>query len=143
MAALRSGRMLHGLAIRKVTAAPMAYFDTTPLGRILNRFSGDLQKVDVQLGPAVASLGDFVFSLVGNIVINVLVSPYILVAVLPLGWLYAKVSAYYRESSRELLRLDSVSKSPIYAAFTEALNGAPTIQAFGVLSNFEVANVKR
>ena len=71
----------------------------------------------------------YFFQLSGTLVLLVLNSPYILLCVPFLAVLYVRVAAYYRNSSRELQRLDSISKSPVYAAFGEALTGAPTIQA--------------
>ena len=64
-------------------------------------------------------------------------SPWVLLAFPVVGVYYVKISSYYRSSTRELQRLDSVSKSPIYAAFTEALNGASTIQAMDAAGRFE------
>ena len=64
-------------------------------------------------------------------------SPWILLAFPVVGVYYYKISTYYRSSTRELQRLDSVSKSPVYAAFTESLNGASTIQAMDAVGRFE------
>ena len=64
-------------------------------------------------------------------------SPWILLAFPVVGVYYYKISSYYRSSTRELQRLDSVSKSPVYAAFTESLNGASTIQAMDAVGRFE------
>merc|ERR1719478_1637372 len=63
-------------------------------------------------------------------------SPYLLLLFLPLGLLYYTTQKYYRASARELQRLNSISKSPLYSAFNEALNGCATIQAMGAVARF-------
>jgi len=135
-----AGRKIHNGALRAVVASPMEFFDTTPLGRILNRFSVDVQKIDVQLASSGSQFVGYVVSLICTIVIIALVSPYILVTMPFLTYLYILYASYYRNTAREVQRLDSISKSPIYAAFTEALNGASSIQAYGANERFESVN---
>jgi len=143
LASIRASRKMHDLAFSAVLFSPMSFFDTTPLGRILNRFQMDMQKVDVQLSSTIGSMMLYLFQLLGTLVLLCLSSPLILASVPFLGVIYYKVAAYYRASSRELQRLDSVSKSPVYAAFSEALAGAATIQAFGRAGEFCVANERK
>uniref|UniRef100_A0A7S0JEQ6 ATP-dependent transporter ycf16 n=1 Tax=Calcidiscus leptoporus TaxID=127549 RepID=A0A7S0JEQ6_9EUKA len=121
----------------------MSFFDTNPLGRILNRFSVDQQKIDVQLSPTASQLVMYVFNLTGTLIILTSNSPWIAISLLPLSYLYVKVASFYRSSSRELQRLDSISKSPIYTAFTEAVNGTATIQAFGATDRFAQDNAHK
>ena len=140
LACLRASRRTHASALGAVFAVPQSFYDTTPLGRILNRFSTDLQVVDVQLRTTTQQLWLCAFNVVGVLALQLLNSLYILLVLPPIALIYARVASYYRHSSRELQRLDSVSKSPIYAAFTEALNGAATIRAFGAADRFTRAN---
>jgi ABC-type multidrug transport system fused ATPase/permease subunit len=142
-ASLHAGRRVHTAAANAVFATPMSFFDTTPLGRILNRFSGDVQKVDTQLCSSGNSFVNLCASLLGTLSLLVLNSWWIVCLVPVLGVGYLRVAQYYRNSARELQRLDSVSKSPIYAAFSEALGGAATIQAYGRLAAFEADNRRR
>eukprot|EP00965_Chrysotila_dentata_P088721 2928942-Pleurochrysis_carterae.AAC.2 len=142
-ASLRAARIIHDDALKAVIAAPMAFFDTNPLGRILNRFSVDQQKVDVQLSPTASQLIMYTFNLIGTLVILTGNSPWIAISLIPLSIVYVRVAAYYRESSREMQRLDSISKSPIYTAFTEAVNGTPTIQAFRATERFYDENARK
>jgi len=136
LACVRAGRRTHEDVLSAVLASPMSFFDTTPLGRILNRFSTDLQVVDVQLRMTTQALGLCVFNLIGTLLLVVANAWQISFGLLPLGVAYLVVARYYRASSRELQRLDSVSKSPIYAAFSEALQGATSIVAFGATRRF-------
>ena len=82
-------------------------------------------------------------SLIGTLSLLVLNSWWIVLTVPVLGVVYLRIAGFYRNSARELQRLDSVSKSPIYAAFSEALGGAATIQAYGRTHAFEAANMAR
>ena len=82
------------------------------------------------------------FSLIGTIALLVMNSPIIIAGMIPLSVVYLRVARYYRRSSRELQRLDSISKSPIYAAFSEALSGAATIKAFRAADRFDASNRK-
>jgi len=136
LATLRASRAMHKMASDAVLLAPIQFFDTNPLGRILNRFSVDMQVIDVQLSPVAGQLLIYCFQLAGTITLLILNSPFIVAAIIPLSFLYLRVAYYYRHSSREIQRLDSISKSPLYTSFAEALNGAITIQAFGAVSVF-------
>ena len=140
---VNAARRVHTAAASAVLAAPMSFFDTTPLGRILNRFSGDVQKVDTQLASSGFSFVNLVASLIGTLSLLVLNSWWIVLTVPVLGVVYLRIAGFYRNSARELQRLGSVSKSPIYAAFSEALGGAATIQAYGRTHAFEAANMAR
>ena len=82
-------------------------------------------------------------SLIGTLSLLVLNSWWIILTVPVLGVMYMRIAGFYRNSARELQRLDSISKSPIYAAFSEALGGAATIQAYGRTRAFEAANMAR
>ena len=136
LACVRAGRRLHEGCVAAVVGSPMSFFDTTPLGRILNRFSTDLQVVDVQLRMTTQAFGLCLFNLIGTLLLVIINAWQILFGLVPLGFAYVYVARYYRSSSRELQRLDSLSKSPIYAAFTETLHGATTIIAFGASERF-------
>ncbi|EOD34565.1 hypothetical protein EMIHUDRAFT_228550 [Emiliania huxleyi CCMP1516] len=82
------------------------------------------------------ALGLCVFNLIGTLLLVVANAWQISFGLPPLGVAYLVVARYYRASSRELQRIDSVSKSPIYAAFSEALQGATSIVAFGATRRF-------
>ena len=135
-----AGRKIHNAALRATIASPMEFFDTTPLGRILNRFSVDCQKVDREIASSGSMLAGYAVSLLCTVIIIALVSPLVLILMPPLAFFYLTYASYYRNSAREVQRLDSISKSPIYASFTEALTGASSIQAFLANERFEIAN---
>lgn len=131
------------LVLLAVLASPVRFFDQTPLGRIINRLSADLQVVDIQLRMTSQQFFLIVFNVLGTLILLLVNSVYIAVCMLPLGVIYYYCAKYYRHSSREIQRLDSVSKSPVYAAFSEALNGWSTIRAFGAVERFEHSSVRK
>ncbi len=128
--ALKASRSLFSSALTAVTRAPVSYFDTTPTGRILNRLSSDVEVIDDSLCYNVSSYIYQLFSVLGILAMVSAVSPVFSAACLPLGAAYYYVQMYYRHSSRELKRLESASKSPIFAALEETLNGRATIRAY-------------
>ncbi|KAA0160384.1 hypothetical protein FNF28_05463 [Cafeteria roenbergensis] len=125
-----AAKKLHDSMLKQVPWAPQSFFDTTPAGRILNRFSGDVYTVDETLMPTLASLLLQVFSVVGTIAVIASATPLFLTLLLPLSLVYAYTQRYYVSTSRELQRLNSASRSPIFAQFSEALSGAVTIRAY-------------
>ncbi|PWA42410.1 ABC transporter C family member 13 [Artemisia annua] len=127
---LRAAIHVHNNLLKKLVDAPVSFFDQTPSGRILNRLSSDLYTIDDSL-PFILNilLATFV-GLVGIAIILSFVQVMFLLLILPFWYIYSKVQFYYRSTSRELRRLDSVSRSPIYASFSEILDGSSTIRAF-------------
>lgn len=142
---------------------PMAMFDTTPLGRILSRFSKDMEAVDTELPGVFEVLLSLLFSVsvqfkrvnnhtfsstvlmrfffyhlssknkgLSTIVVISVSTPLFLAVILPIGIVYYFVQRFYVATSRQLKRLESVSRSPIYSHFGESIQGAPTIRAYGV-----------
>ncbi|MFS7950853.1 putative ABC-type xenobiotic transporter [Helianthus anomalus] len=127
---LRAAIHVHNSLLKKLVDAPVSFFDQTPSGRILNRLSSDLYTIDDSL-PFILNilLANFV-GLLGIAIILSFVQVMFLLLILPFWYVYSKVQFYYRSTSRELRRLDSVSRSPIYASFSETLDGSSTIRAF-------------
>jgi len=107
---MRASRKLHECALCGVSGSPVGFFDVTPLGRIINRFSSDLQAVDVQLRASTQMLFMSAFAILGALSAIALASPLALLAAVPLGLLYYRLAAFYRASSRELRRLESTSQ---------------------------------
>ena len=109
----------------------MSFFDTTPLGRILNRFSSDIEVIDNELGSAMAQVFSSLMNVIGALIAIVAATNGLFAPVaIPIILVYYYFSKYYRKTSTELKRLESVSKSPIFALFSEALTGASTIRAY-------------
>ncbi|GAP89237.1 putative ABC transporter transmembrane region [Rosellinia necatrix] len=140
---IEASRILHERMATAIFRAPMSFFDTTPAGRILNRFSSDVYRLDEVLARTFNMLFvNFARSGFTLIVISV-GAPAFVALILPLGAVYYWVQRYYLRTSRELKRLDSVSRSPIYAHFQESLGGISTIRAYRQQGRFEQENEYR
>ncbi|KAK2918532.1 ATP-binding cassette sub-family C member 10 [Channa argus] len=141
--AICAATVIHKRLLDQVLKATVTFFDTTPLGRILNRFSSDLYSVDDSLPFILNILLANVFGLVGMLVVISYGMPWVLVPLLPLAWLYYRTQHFYRHTSRELKRLCSLTLSPVYSHFSETLTGLGTIRASGSSARFEEESAKR
>ncbi|KAF9111885.1 hypothetical protein BGX27_004328 [Mortierella sp. AM989] len=140
---VRTANAMHDAAFKKVLYSPLAFFDTTPLGRILNRFSRDVDTLDNVLW---ATLYDFtltVVTLIGTVVLIIVVFPWLILAIVPILGLYYALSIYYRITSREVKRLDSNMRSHLYAYFSECLTGLGTLKAYDVVQKAILKNEYR
>lgn len=137
---IEASRKLHERMAFAIFRSPMSFFETTPAGRILNRFSSDIYRVDEVLARTFNML--FVNSARAAFTLVVISAgtPIFIVVILPLGALYLYIQRYYLRTSRELKRLDSISRSPIYAHFQESLSGMSTIRAYHQQKRFEMEN---
>ncbi|CAG8532113.1 5269_t:CDS:10, partial [Dentiscutata heterogama] len=124
---LRASKKLYQKLLHQVIRAPLRFFDTTPVGRILNRFSKDFETIDSTLA------GELSWFLVNALM---MLGTLVVVTVITKGIIYTIVGVLYSKASRELKRMDSVSRSPLYSHFTETLIGITTIRAFGASKRF-------
>ncbi|GAM88788.1 hypothetical protein ANO11243_068220 [Dothideomycetidae sp. 11243] len=130
-----SKTMLHN-AVTRVLRAPMSFFDTTPLGRITNRFSKDVDTMDNTLSD---SLRMFLITAASVIAVFILVIAYFyyfIIALAPLFVLFLFSSSYYRSSAREVKRHEAVMRSVVFSRFSEAVSGVSTIRAYGLQNQF-------
>ncbi|CAG8562619.1 uncharacterized protein OCT59_007764 [Rhizophagus irregularis] len=131
MGSLVASRKLHEAILEKVMKAKIRFFDTTPIGRILNRFSKDMEVIDLNLSPMAMFLIYSCFATVSVIFAISIVMPRFMIAGTFIAILYIIIGAYYVATSRDLKRIESIKRSPIYAAFGETITGVSTIRAFG------------
>ncbi|KAL8901251.1 MAG: hypothetical protein Q9207_005297 [Kuettlingeria erythrocarpa] len=130
MASLRASRRLFDKLTYSILRAPLRWLDTVPVGRILNRFTADFAVVDSRMGNDVGFMLYQVIQLVGIIIAGLFVSPYMLLSALSLLVLCLFVALRFLAGAREVKRLESNAKSPIYEQFGSALAGIATIRAF-------------
>ncbi|KAJ1916544.1 hypothetical protein H4219_003711 [Mycoemilia scoparia] len=141
--AIHSAESTHESMLVGVFRSPMSFFDTTPLGRILNRFSKDQYTIDEVLPRSFSSWAQTFLMVVFSIGVIISAMPAYILVILPLTGVYLMLQRYYLTSSRELKRLDSVSRSPIYAHFQETLGGLSTIRAYNQGGRFMAENERR
>ncbi|CAG2166002.1 unnamed protein product [Oppiella nova] len=131
-----AAKRLHRILIERMMRAPVAYFDTTPIGRNLSRFSEDMELIDSEL------LFDFrimclkFFSLIVSMVMISLETPLIILAILPIIITYVRCQRIYSAGLRQIRRLISTSSSHIISHFGETFNGTSTIRAYGAKRHF-------
>ncbi|KAL8228774.1 hypothetical protein R6Q57_013674 [Mikania cordata] len=130
LASLYAARKLHNAMLNSILRAPMVFFHTNPLGRIINRFAKDLGDIDRNVAPFVNMFLGQVSQLLSTFVLIGLLSTMSLWAILPLLLLFYAAYLYYQSTAREVKRMDSITRSPVYAQFGEALNGLSTIRAY-------------
>ncbi|KAF9542259.1 hypothetical protein EC957_002211 [Mortierella hygrophila] len=139
-AAVKGARHMHDRLLDNLVRQPMAFFDVTPVGRIINRFSTDVDAIDDNI---IWNLIDIVYCLVaigGTLVVISISSPQFLYAVPPLILCYIYIQSYFLASSQALKRFMSVSKSPLYQHFSETLAGVSTIRAMSAGPRFVRVN---
>ncbi|CAE6433942.1 unnamed protein product [Rhizoctonia solani] len=138
-----ASQSLHRDALDRVLHAPISFFDTTPLGRIMNRFSKDVDTIDNIIGDACRMFIGTLVQIIGAVVLISVVQPWFLLAVAIVLLAYYWIAMYYRASAREVKRIDAVLRSSLYAHFGEAIGGISTIHAYQVSSQFKRENERR
>uniref|UniRef100_G1KCJ5 ATP binding cassette subfamily C member 2 n=1 Tax=Anolis carolinensis TaxID=28377 RepID=G1KCJ5_ANOCA len=140
--AVRASRVLHKHLLSNILRVPMSFFDTTPTGRIINRFAKDIFTVDEAIPMSFRSWLNCFLGIISTLLIICLATPYFAIIMLPLGLLYYFVQQFYVSTSRQLRRLDSVTRSPIYSHFSETVSGLSVIRAYGHQERFLQHNEK-
>lgn len=128
---LAAGKTIHDEALRGVLYAPMRFFDATPSGRILNRFSRDQFSIESQLSWRFLEFIASVTQLLITCLLIVLFIPSLTWFLFPIFALYYWMQLQYRPAARDTKRLDSIARSPRYAHYKETLAGLGVIRAFG------------
>uniref|UniRef100_A0A131YTN7 ATP-binding cassette, subfamily C (CFTR/MRP), member 1 n=1 Tax=Rhipicephalus appendiculatus TaxID=34631 RepID=A0A131YTN7_RHIAP len=136
LGSLKGAMLLHNGLLHNILRSPMSFFDTTPLGRIVNRFSKDVDTMDLAIPMTVRSWLMCFLQVVSTLIIITMTTPIFLAVAVPVFVLYYLIQAFYVATSRQLKRLESVTRSPIYTHFSETLSGVSTIRAYGARERF-------
>ncbi|KKZ63159.1 hypothetical protein EMCG_02536 [[Emmonsia] crescens] len=135
-ASINASRNLFDRLAYAVLRAPLRWLDTIPVGRILNRFTADFNMIDSRLGSDFGQMLYHILQVLGIMVAGLLVSPILILFSIALLAISLYYSLYYLDGAREIKRLESTVKSPVYEQFGTALTGLPTIRAFGKVSTY-------
>uniref|UniRef100_A0A3Q1CPI7 ATP-binding cassette, sub-family C (CFTR/MRP), member 2 n=1 Tax=Amphiprion ocellaris TaxID=80972 RepID=A0A3Q1CPI7_AMPOC len=135
-ASISASRVLHSRLLRNMLRVPMVFFDTTPIGRVVNRFAKDIFTIDETIPQTFRSWIMCLLGVLGTLVGICLATPIFAIVLIPLGLIYYFVQRFYIATSRQLRRLDSVSRSPIYSHFGETVSGLSVIRAYGHQERF-------
>lgn len=125
-----AGQRIHDAALSGVLRAPIRFFDSTPSGRILNRFARDMEGVDDQLSWNIDQSIRSLTQTLGALVLIISVMPLMLLVIVPVLLIYWRLQLEYRTAAREAKRLESISRSPVFAHFKEMATGLFVIRAF-------------
>ncbi|KAH8806665.1 ABC protein [Flagelloscypha sp. PMI_526] len=127
---------LHHSAIEHMIRAPMAFFDTTPTGRVMSVFGKDVDSLDNQLSVSIRFFIITFSGLFSGVILITIYEPYFIIAAIFILILYRYFGAFYQSSAREIKRLDSMLRSLLYAHFSESLTGVPTIRSYKAIPRF-------
>uniref|UniRef100_A0A6Q2YDD5 ABC-type glutathione-S-conjugate transporter n=1 Tax=Esox lucius TaxID=8010 RepID=A0A6Q2YDD5_ESOLU len=131
-----ASRHLHQDLLSNVLRSPMAFFEVTPSGNLLNRFSKEVDAIDCMIPDGLKMMLGYLFKLLEVCIIVLVAMPFAGVVLLPLTLLYAFIQSFYVATSCQLRRLEAVSRSPIYTHFNETIQGASVIRAFSEQERF-------
>ncbi|XP_075146932.1 putative multidrug resistance-associated protein lethal(2)03659 [Haematobia irritans] len=129
--AMRASQNLHNSMFRGITRATMYFFNTNPSGRILNRFSKDMGQVDEILPSVMMDVIQIFLSLFGIVAVISVVNPLYLLPTSLLAIVFYNLRTFYLKTSRNVKRLEAITRSPIYSHLGASLTGLSTIRAFG------------
>ncbi|XP_055606094.1 ATP-binding cassette sub-family C member 4-like [Uranotaenia lowii] len=128
---VRASQNLHDSMFKGCVSTSMRFYDTNPSGRILNRFSKDMGSVDELLPKAILDASQIILSMIGTIVVTVVVNPMFLVPLAVLAVIFIYLRKVYLKTSKNIKRLEGITRSPVFSHLAASLAGLPTIRAFG------------
>ena len=139
-ACIKASQKLHNKLLSSVIRTKILFFDSNPIGRILNRFAKDVAFCDDLLPNTLYDCVQCILMCIGAILVVCSAVPYIFLSLLPLIWFFTRLRAYFLKTSREVKRLESLSRSPIFSHLAESLDGVTTIRAYGQVEQFQDEN---
>jgi ABC-type multidrug transport system fused ATPase/permease subunit len=133
-AAVGAGQKLHDRALAAVLGAPLRWFEQNPVGRIVSRFSKDLYFIDTLLPLTLEDFVNIMTLIISAVVLVVVTNAWLLLAVAPLTALLLWLRNYYLKTSRQVQRIEAISRSPIFRMLVESLDGLDSVRAYGLQS---------
>uniref|UniRef100_A0A4W4ELJ6 ATP-binding cassette, sub-family C (CFTR/MRP), member 4 n=1 Tax=Electrophorus electricus TaxID=8005 RepID=A0A4W4ELJ6_ELEEL len=132
-----SAQTLHNRMFSCILRTPVRFFDINPIGRILNRFSKDIGHVDSLMPWTFVDFIQVFLLILGTIAVAASVMPWILLPVLPLLIVFLFLRRYFLQTSRDIKRLESTTRSPVFSHLSSSLQGLWTIRAFKAEERFQ------
>jgi ATP-binding cassette subfamily C (CFTR/MRP) protein 1 len=140
---LNAAIKLHHSMLMRILKSPMSFFDTTPLGRILNRFAKDIDIVDNTIPMTMRMVFNQLLVVLGTLVAIVFAMPIFTAVVVPVAVVYYFLQKFYVATARQVKRMESIARSPIYTHFGETITGSATIRAFDRTQSFIQENERK
>ncbi|XP_070786421.1 ATP-binding cassette sub-family C member 4-like isoform X1 [Enoplosus armatus] len=136
---VRCAQSLHNRMFTAILRTPVRFFDINPIGRVLNRFSKDIGQLDSNMPWTFVDFIQVFLQILSVIAVSVSVIPWILIPVLPLLLIFLYLRRYFLQTSRDIKRLESTTRSPVFSHLSTSLQGLWTIRAFGAEERFQKA----
>eukprot|EP00456_Euglypha_rotunda_P063713 TRINITY_DN5397_c0_g1_i6.p1 TRINITY_DN5397_c0_g1~~TRINITY_DN5397_c0_g1_i6.p1 ORF type:complete len:281 (+),score=17.22 TRINITY_DN5397_c0_g1_i6:132-974(+) len=130
LGSVQASRAIHDNMLMRLLHAPMRFFHQNPIGRLLNRFTKDTKDVDGSTMPAVTIFLQGFLGLIGTLIVIGVALPYMLAVFVLILYFFWRCYLYFQSSCRELKRLDAITRSPVYAHFSQCLQGLSSIRAY-------------
>nr|XP_020639200.1 multidrug resistance-associated protein 4 isoform X1 [Pogona vitticeps] len=134
---VNAAQNLHNNMFQAILKAPVLFFDTNPIGRILNRFSKDIGHLDDLLPLTFLDFVQTLLQICGVVAVAVAVIPWVLIPLVPLLILFIILRRYFLDTSRDIKRLESTTRSPVFSHLSSSLQGLWTIRAFKAEQRFQ------
>ncbi|CAK4851271.1 unnamed protein product [Aphanomyces euteiches] len=128
---IKASRILFDQMTQALLRAPMKFFDTNPIGRILNRYSNDMNTIDTQIPLTISGVSSAFFLAVCTLGTTIYMTGIVGFFLLPLMYLYIMIGKFYVQPAREMERVNKTTKSPLLNLISEAIEGMLVIRAFG------------
>lgn len=128
---MRCSQRLHDFMFGALIRSSMRFFDTNPSGRILNRFSKDMGAIDELLPKAILDAGQVIMMMFGSLIVSCTVNPIFLVPIVFLGTIFYWIRKIYLKTSKNVKRLEGMTRSPVFTHLNATLEGLSTIRAYG------------
>ncbi|GFS16304.1 multidrug resistance-associated protein 4 [Elysia marginata] len=127
--AVTAGKNLHNMMFARILRTTMAFFDTNPVGRVLNRFSKDTGQIDDLVPWTMFDVIQNCLLTLGIVIVAAVLNPWVFIPVVPLLILFIIVRRYYVQTSRSVKRLEGTTRSPVFSYLSATLQGLHTIRA--------------
>lgn len=127
---LTASQKLHDGMFKGLISTTMRFFDTNPSGRILNRFSKDMGATDEYLSKAILDAVQINLNMLGAIFVTIVVSPLFIAPILIMSLIFMYIRKIYLKSSKNIKRLEGMTKSPVFTHISATIGGLSTIRAF-------------
>ncbi|XP_026524765.1 multidrug resistance-associated protein 4 [Notechis scutatus] len=134
---VNAARSLHNKMFQSVLRTPVLFFDRNPIGRILNRFSKDIGHLDDLLPITFLDFVQTFLQVCGVVGVAIAVIPWILIPLAPLLIVFIFLRRYFLDTSRDIKRLESTTRSPVFSHLSSSLQGLWTIRAFQAQQRFQ------
>uniref|UniRef100_A0A8C5PFP9 Multidrug resistance-associated protein 1-like n=1 Tax=Leptobrachium leishanense TaxID=445787 RepID=A0A8C5PFP9_9ANUR len=131
-----ASRSLHNQMLDDILHLPLQFFEMTPMGQVLNRFTKDVYVIDERFHYYLRTWLNCMLDVLGTILVIIYATPLFTLVIIPLAFFYLLIQRYYIASSRQIRRLDGASRSPVISQFGETLLGVSTIRAYGHQERF-------